>query len=110
MQRIITMPSGNKFEHDDEASESVMRNNVPGFFQTPFGKRETYLFHRGFVVVRYTRTYSNQKKERATVIYIYLPKQSSGERPDTLHITHDVNGNDQAVKYIDAILETGVVS
>jgi len=86
-------------EHDDGITESEIRNAIPNFFKTKFGKRETFTFYRGFVICRHTVQFTGEKPKRRTVVYVYVP-----EFKDTLCVTSELGSIRQAKAYIDVIL------
>lgn len=61
-----------KFTVDEGADENFMRRNGNHFFDKVGGrKREVFETYRGFIIVRYTRGYSNGVSERVTTLYAF---------------------------------------
>ena len=89
-------------EHDDSVGESEVRNLLPSFFRTPHGKRETYSFYRGFIIVRNTRQYTGCRPERYTQVYIIIPADRN-----VFHVGFDGNTVKSAQRMIDRILNIG---
>jgi len=101
---LIFMPLHNaRLTVDENISELDLRHAEPLFFARPFGKRETYTVHRGFVIVRHTVRHSNDDTHRCTVVYAFgkWGRQPAG----TYHITSDCTGIAQAKRLIDDILK-----
>lgn len=82
--------------------EREIREKCPRFFNTKFGKRETFSFHRGFIISRHTVQYSNSKPERKTVIYLYDVDDNQ-----TYLIDCHCKSVQQAKSIIDHIIKTG---
>lgn len=95
-------------EVDEDKSLSEIKSYCGGFFNKPFGKRETYAVYRGQLICRHTvniQCGGAVKPERHTVIYLYLV---SGEmNNDTLWVHSGRETNKQAQKIIDKILDKG---
>lgn len=87
--------------HDDTVSESTIRTNVPAFFRVK-GGNQRYVFYRGAVIVRITRTLTNCRPERLTIVYLYFPDLEG--RPHTFWLD-DANNIRHAKRIIDQTLE-----
>ena len=94
---------------DESTTLSKIKENVPEFFETKFGKRETYTMYRGFLIVRYMAEFSHGSEQK-TVIYLYT--DSLEGYPDTFCImpAKDPKSIPQAKKIIDAVISTGQYS
>lgn len=87
IRRIKYRWTAELFRHDDQMDFEDMRRACPCFFATAHGKRESFIPYRGFLIVRSTRTYSNEVTERVTVLYVFIPGE--GEvRADLLYVDH----------------------
>lgn len=100
MIRQILWKQGAPVEHDDDVSELDMRAAMPNFFRNRFGKRETYTFHRGFIICRYTAQFTGCRPTRKTVLYLYSKKDR-----DVFHIDGAGNSVRSAMRRVDWILE-----
>jgi len=101
LQQIKLRYSNTSLAHDDSVSECTIRSNCPNFFNCKHGKRETYTFYRGCIIVRNTVQFTGCPPERKTTVYLYFP-----ESPDTLHLCWSKDVRD-AKRTIDRVLEAG---
>ena len=96
---------------DELNDESTIRSKLSRghFFRTPHGKRETFTFYRGCIIVRNTVTFTGCKPERRTTVYLFAEEGwSEGTRADVLCCGSDFSGIPQAKRYIDRMLKEGV--
>ncbi len=89
--------SNDTITHNEWWSEVDVRRTVPNFFRTKFGKRETYTFYRGFIIVRNTVQFTNSRPQRKTTLYLFTGT-------DTLHMDGAGNSVRSAKKRADEIL------
>jgi len=99
--------SGEPVQHDETVSEYEMRRQVPNFFRTPHGKRETVTVYRGFLIVRNTRQFTGCRPERCTQLYIYLRNLEGSA--DMLHVDGAGNSVKSAQRRVDRILACGCI-
>jgi hypothetical protein len=68
----VDLRYGGKIVVDTQATESEMRNRAYGFFKRPFGSRETYIIHKGCIIVRYSSDiFGRGKLTRHTAVHLY---------------------------------------
>ncbi len=90
--------------HDDCVSENTIRRACDLFFKTKHGKRETFNFYKGFVIVRNTVEFTGCQPKRKTTLYIFFPKY--GEAADLFYVScPDSLSIQQTKRKIDKILE-----
>lgn len=88
---------------DDSATLSQIREAVPNFFRTPFGKRETFTMYRGQIIVRNTQTFSDGSKRRMTIPYLFVTYPNGVQ--DTFCISVCARDIKHAKKIIDIVLD-----
>lgn len=93
---------------DETHGESYIRNKLTTFFRNKHGKRETYTFYRGFIIVRNTVNFSNGPQRRTTVYLFAEEGWSEGTRADVFCCGSDFSGVPQAKRYIDRTLKDGI--
>jgi hypothetical protein len=92
----------------DESTElSTIERNVPLFFKTPHGKRETYDVYRGFLIVRNTVQFTGGKPERRTVVYAYTDDLEGSPNTFCVSTGGNLTGKPHAKRLIDKILAEG---
>lgn len=87
------------FKHDDTVSETTIRFGSRYFFKVKHGKRETYTFYRGCIIVRNTVEFDGCRPRRMTTVYIY-----SADIEGTHHLC-DAGSIAGAKRMIDTVLE-----
>lgn len=112
MRHYIRTSNDIHFLVDDTVSESIIRNYEWLFFRNKFGKRETFTFYRGAVIVRHTVDIDRfQRSVRRTVPYVYVCRtcdDPTNYKNYTLWCVSDFEGDlRQAKRKIDKILEGG---
>ena len=110
MRKKIELRHGGHVEIDTSISLNTVRNAMPKFFSTQFGKRETYEVYQGCLIARHTVQFTGCRPKRETCIYlITLEKGKDGkEQMDTLLMATRVNIRPQAAKrLIDKAIEAG---
>lgn len=97
------------FTVNEDVSELDIRAAVPKFFACPFGKRETYTFHRGAVICRHTCTFTGCKPQRMTVAYLFgrWPRQTQSDVFCLSSYVPTLTSIAQAKRHIDRILDSG---
>jgi hypothetical protein len=109
LRTMVRLSTGRSVPVDRDATLQDVKRAEPGFFATKHGKRETYAMYRGFLIVRGTRTYSDNKPRRETSVYLFS-RDLEGGRPGTLCVDVGVTHKDAAAarRHVDRILETGL--
>ena len=95
------------FDHDDEATETTMRDNLRFFFEKRRGDRETFHVYRGFVFVRKTAVIDGRSR-RMTIVYVYVSPRTVGNWGSAVYVS-DADGIADAKRRIDAVLERGTL-
>ena len=98
INRIKSKYTEEFFDVNDEHSLVDMQRGCPTFFKTKHGKRETYTDHRGFLIVRNTKTFSGRKPQRMTAVYMFIGH-------NFLHVGGDVSSVRSAKRMIDLVIE-----
>ena len=92
---------------DERTGESEINRAEPHFFRTPHGKRETYHYHRGQLIVRNTVTFTGCKPQRRTTLYLFVYDPEE-DHWFTLCTGSDWSGIKAAERAIDRMIESGV--
>lgn len=101
------------FDHDDSVPIWKMRQELTEFFATPIGTHETITPHKGFLIVRYTRSYTRGNQERCTQLYMFIrigeseiSRYGPGQS-DVVFIDNPGNSVKAAKRRVDTILDSG---
>lgn len=97
--------TGSIWEVNELNSQVDVENHCPLFFSCKHGRRETYTFYRGQIIVRNTVQFTGVPPERRTVVYLFV-KEPEHSSYDTMCVGHP-SSIYQAKKLIDEILESG---
>ncbi len=93
---------------DESVSLTAMKQNCPSFFKTKFGKRESYIEHRGCIIVRNTVQFTGELPKRRTACYLYFPNGYEDNGKADFQNIMEVKASStvrQAKKIIDRLLD-----
>ncbi len=109
MKHVITTSAETRFVVDEFSSIGDIHNAEPKFFTAKFGKRETFDMYRGFLICRCTVTFSDNKPERKTTVYMFGYEEGDAANKYTLCVSskYDLNSTRQAKQLIDQIITKG---
>lgn len=105
----VTLPAGTKVQVSESTPAERIRKNVPLFFSpsSRAGERETYTFHRSFIIVRCTVQFTGRRPERKTILYLYT--DDMGGTGPSVYLVCYPDGIRAAKKVADRVLELGEV-
>lgn len=103
IHQITNRKTGTVWEVDETASESEHRSAEPLFYTAKFGKRETFDWHRGFLIARCTATFAGHNV-RKTTVFIF-GKSEGSTKPSSLCLGSDYSDARGARRCIDRMIE-----